>query len=383
MRGLLYMTILASILAVFVYGMIAAMLGTILPDLSKRFSLTPKQNGNIALSQAIGLIVASMLVGPVMDMEGTKVGLLCGLGLAAVALFLLPRASGYGSILLYLLVLGLGGGCIVAGAFMLAGSVSPTHRTAVLTLVNLFFGLGGMATPIVAAKIVKRDSMKLCYFAGGITVVTLVIHAATRMPAATGAVAFDSAALGNLLSAPVFWFLALILFLYVSAEVGVWNWLPRHLIAQGIPEGRALTILSLGFALGMLIGRVVVAPVLMSVKPELVTLAAGVLMAVTTYLALRSRDPKIAGVAVFCAGLAMAPVFPTISGVAANVFQDVQATATGLVQTFGWIGLAVSSGIIGAIAGGDPRRLKKALLILPVFSVLIVVANLILVALLS
>jgi fucose permease len=48
------MLILAAILAIFVYGMIAAMLGTILPDLSARFNLSPQQNGTIALMQAIG-----------------------------------------------------------------------------------------------------------------------------------------------------------------------------------------------------------------------------------------------------------------------------------------------------------------------------------------
>jgi hypothetical protein len=47
--------------------------------------------------------------------------------------------------------------------------------------------------------------------------------------------------------------------------VGVWNWLAQHLIAQGIPESRALNILSLGFALGLLIGRVAVSRILISV----------------------------------------------------------------------------------------------------------------------
>src|SRR5271170_2737290 len=54
--------IFAAILAIFVYGMTAAMLGTILPDLSERFRLTPKQNGTIAFCQAIGLILASIAV---------------------------------------------------------------------------------------------------------------------------------------------------------------------------------------------------------------------------------------------------------------------------------------------------------------------------------
>ncbi len=374
--------ILAAVLAVFVYGMIAAMLGTILPDLSQRFSLTPKENGNIALAQALGLIVASMAVGPLMDIEGTKTGLLLGLGMAALALFLLPAATGYRSIMGYLFLLGLGGGCIVAGAFVLAGAVNQENRTSVLNLVNLFFGLGGMATPFISANVLKRNSTWICYFAGAVAAGTLAIHAVTTMPGPSGSVAFQASAIGNLLSSPVFWLLAVILFLYVSAEVGVWNWLARHLIAQGIPEARSLNILGLGFALGLLLGRVAVAPILIAVKPELVTLVAGILMAVTTYLALRTRDPKVAGIAVFCAGLAMAPVFPTISGMAANIFTETQATATGLVQTFGWIGLAVSSGIIGSIAGGDATRLKKALLVLPIFSVLIVVANLVLIVLL-
>ena len=45
----------------------------------------------------------------------------------------------------------------------------------------------------------------------------------------------------------------------------MWNWLPRHLIAQGIPESKALNILSLGFALGLLMGRVAVSPILIRV----------------------------------------------------------------------------------------------------------------------
>ncbi len=54
------MLILAAILAIFVYGMIAAMLGTILPDLSARILLTPSQNGKIAFGQALGLMIASL-----------------------------------------------------------------------------------------------------------------------------------------------------------------------------------------------------------------------------------------------------------------------------------------------------------------------------------
>src|SRR5271170_1132358 len=103
------MLILAASLAIFVYGMTAAMLGTILPDLSARFHLTPKQNGTIAFSQALGLVLASIAVGPLVDNEGKKTGLVLGLCLCALAVTLLPRSNGFHSIAAYLFLLGTGG----------------------------------------------------------------------------------------------------------------------------------------------------------------------------------------------------------------------------------------------------------------------------------
>jgi fucose permease len=161
------------------------------------------------------------------------------------------------------------------------------------------------------------------------------------------------------------------LFVYVACEVGVWNWLVRHLIAQGVSETKALTILSLGFALGLLIGRVAVSPVLTSVTPERVLLASGMAMAVMTYFMLQSKSDTVAWITVFLAGIAMAPVFPTTLAVVNMRFPQTAATATGIATTAGWLGLVVSSPIIGGIAGSDPKRLKTALLLLPVFSIVL------------
>ncbi len=171
--------------------------------------------------------------------------------------------------------------------------------------------------------------------------------------------------------------LSLTLFVYVACEVGVWNWLVRHLIAQGVPESKALTILSLGFALGLLLGRVAVSPILSSVSPERVLAGSAALMAVTTFLMLQSANPGMAQILVFLAGIAMAPVFPTTLGVVGGIKEIVErnavSTATGIAVTAGWFGLVVSSPIIGGIAGDDPKGLKKALLLLPAASIVMLV----------
>jgi fucose permease len=368
----------AAILGIFVYGMIAAMLGTILPDLSKKYSLSPKQNGNIALIQAIGLMIGSFSAGPLMDLWGKQVGMLLGLALVALAFLALRGVAGYAAVVSSMLVLGLGGGVLVTGANSLSSEIAKglqMSTSPIANLLNLFFGLGGLVTPLVAANLFKSDSKKLTLFAAVLAVVALLASVFAPYPAATGKVAFNFAMATSLVTDMHLVLPAFFLFLYVACEVGVWNWLARHLIAQGVPEKRAMTILSLGFALGLIVGRVGISRVLQTVDPKTVLIGAAIAMAVTTYLMLQSKNPTVAWIAIFLGGLAMAPVFPTTLGYVSDAFKSAgtEATALGIAITAGWAGIVASSPIIGGIAGDDPKRLKKALLLLPAASVIMAV----------
>jgi fucose permease len=372
------MMILAAISATFVvYGMIASMLGTILPDLSERFQLSPSQNGTIAFAQALGLMLASLAVGPIVDSEGKKIGVLAGLVLIALVLFLLPRAPGFRSIVLLLLLLGAGGGTLTTSGNALISDIGESHRGIALNLVNLFFGLGGLATPFISANLFARNWVRLCYTVASLSMFTLAFQVFVSMPGPTGGESFVLGDALPVLGKPLLFAVGLFLFLYIGCEVGVWNWLPRHLIAQGIPESQALNILSLGFALGLLLGRVGVMPILVHVPAVTVTLIASAAMAVTTFLMLRASRAATASVLVFLAGISMAPVFPTTVAIVGDAFPRMTSTAIGLVITCGWAGLAVSSRVIGAIAGGEARRLKTALLVIPASSVLMVGLDLI------
>src|SRR5580698_10487852 len=370
------MLILAASLSIFVYGMTAAMLGTILPDLSVRFNLTPKQNGTIAFCQALGLILASIGVGPLIDYQGKKTGLVLGLALSALAVALLPRSNGFWAIASYLFLLGTGGGIIVTAANALASDVTPAHRATALNLVNIFFGLGGFATPFVSANLLGKNSTRLCHLIAVLAAVAAAVSFAAPIPPPTSAQSFVFSEVGSVLDRPVLWLCALLLFLYVACEVGVWNWLVQHLIAQGVPQVRALNVLSFGFALGLLFGRLAASQILISVSGLTVTLAASVLMAILTFAMLQTRNPTAAWIFTFLAGMAMAPVFPTTVALLGDAFPRMTGTAIGIAITSSWVGLAVSSRIIGSIAGGDPVRLKKALLVLPGMSVLMIALNL-------
>jgi fucose permease len=255
---------------------------------------------------------------------------------------------------------------VVTAANNLNVDINPANPAVISNWLNLFFGLGGMVTPLVSAKIFQKNPRSLTLFAAILAMLGLAASVVAPFKPAGGKVSFQFSSVGDLATSPRLLVLCLILFLYVACEVGVWNWLVRHLVAQGLPEGKALTILSLGFALGLLIGRIAAAQILAHAAPKTVLAGAAALMAVTTFLMLRAASPAMAQAMVFLAGLAMAPVFPTTLGVVGATFTGATAgTAIGIAVTAGWFGLAVSSPIIGGIAGDDPKRLKKALLLIP------------------
>ena len=83
---------------------------------------------------------------------------------------------------------------------------------------------------------------------------------------------------GALLHQPALYLLALTLFLYVACEVGVFNWLVAYLVSQGLAENFAQNILAFGFALGLLVGRLVVSRILLGVSELKVMLWTSVAM---------------------------------------------------------------------------------------------------------
>lgn len=351
--------------------MTAAVLGTLLPKLP----FTPSEKGNIALLRSLGLIVASVSIGPLIDKRGKKAGLVSGLLFSAVALMAIASSSRYAVLLPVFLVVGLGGGMVATAANSLVTDITQTGRASALNLLNLFFGLGGMLTPSLGSWL---GLPVLCWVVAALTAGVLFVAATTPMPAAaiSGARSLDLSEAPQLLARPAMFLLSLVLFSYVACEVGVWDWFASYLTAQGVPESAAQRVVSWGFGLGILLGRIAVSGILRRVAAETVTLGCACLMAVTTFAMLQTRGPVATGVLVFCAGFAMAPVFPTTLAMVGDTFPRGTATAMGIAIMFGWVGLALSSKLIGAIAGADPARLKSALLVIPALSVLLIAVNL-------
>jgi MFS transporter, FHS family, L-fucose permease len=174
-----------------------------------------------------------------------------------------------------------------------------------------------------------------------------------------------------LFSNPALYLLSAVILLYTACEFGIWNWLPKFLIASGMSTAVALNVLSLGFACGLLCGRIVATSVLWRISPSTVVIASSLLMAGTTYMILQREPVWLTFALVFLAGAAMAPVFPTTIAIVARLFKEQSATAIGFAITCGFSGLILSSPLIGWLSGSDPQGVGRGLLIVSVISMII------------
>ena len=363
-----YATVLLSCLVIFVYGMLSSLLGTIIPGLAASLHLTNAQIGFVALAQGLGLAATSVFAGALMDKQGKKIGVILGLGATLAGLILLGSAGGVIAVSFAMFVLGCGGSLVIVAANAIVSDVGDEKRAAALNFLNVFSGLGGLATPFIAANMLGSNSKRTVIF--GIVTTVLVLGLALIVPLskASSTTVQRASNQRSLFSNPTLYLLSAVTLLYTACEFGIWNWLPKFLIASGMSSAVALNVLSLGFACGLLCGRIAATSVLWRISPATVVIVSSLLMAATTYMILQPEPVWLTSVLVFLAGAAMAPVFPTTIAIVARLFKEQSATAIGFAITCGFSGLMLSSPVIGWLSGPNPSGIGRGLLIVPVLS---------------
>src|SRR5262245_32865485 len=211
--------------------MIASLAGTIVPQLSTRLGLTPEQIGSVFLSQALGMIIASASAGPLVDNRGKKTGTTLALALITLALLALPAAQNRGMVLAAMVALGVGNGTLVTSLNAIASDIDPKRRATILAFVKCFYGAGGFATPFLGASLLMWNTITLCYVIVGLTVTTLALMGWVAIPPPSGRRGFRLSEVKVVASSPLLYLFSLTVFLYVSCEVGTFNWMAKHLIA--------------------------------------------------------------------------------------------------------------------------------------------------------
>lgn len=401
---------LIAFFGIFVYGLLAALPGSVLPTLERnQFLPSDSHVGTFLLINAVGAVLAYLISGPIIDRVGNKFALTLGSGFVILSMlgFILVvtrtvATSSLGFIFACSLLLGLGANAIVASGHSVVADVAGTWRNSALNLLDICFGLGLASLPLVVQSLQKRGGLALIFWVLGATsLALLVLVIASQFPRSHHSEKSGDRSAFDLFRNPSFLLLGLALFMYVGVEVSVGKWVvsfmerdPRILASYNLDATRlaaltrmspesltqffetdplgfviakyALTTLTL-FAVALLLGRLVSSFLLGVAKVNsLILMTVGSLIStVALVVSFTSGTQGVVRAGLIAAGFGMGPIFPTSVGLASTMLPRIAGTAMSLIMGIGFAGLLVIPPAVGYIsnaAGGSTGDVRTGLI---------------------
>ncbi|MEE9370578.1 MAG: MFS transporter, partial [Sedimentisphaerales bacterium] len=218
---------LVALLCVFGLGMCFSLLGSISVKLMPRLKIDQGKFGSLISAFMFTCLIASLIVGVVIDKVGYKPVAIFGFVATALCIFLLARGQTYGMVVVPCLLLGFGAMALNTAGNTLIPVVlfGGTNPAAASNLGNTFFGLGLFLTPLIVSFLFRKTSYEMAVSTLAVIMLVPVIFAifATYPESKAGFVISDAFAL---LAKPAVLVAALVLFCYISLESSFCNWLP-------------------------------------------------------------------------------------------------------------------------------------------------------------
>jgi fucose permease len=350
----------------FVFGIVMAVLGAILPSLFEKIGFSTGAAGNLFLTMNFAMLVMTIVFGPLVDRFGFKVLLIVCSLLVAASFLLLTMASTYGLVLIAAVVLGFGGGGLNGGTNALTSDINPAKRRAALNLLGIFFGFGALTIPFLIGTLLKTLGLgRILVLATLLSLVPLALFALFRFPKAKQAQGFPLKQAARVVRNPLLWLCGLLLFFQSGNEFTAGGWISTYLQKTfGVSPSAAALVLA-GYWAAVMAGRLLSARLAKALHGEkLVFLSAGLALAAAVLLAASpSGAPAMAGAVLL--GLGFSAIYPTTLAIVGENFASFTGTAFSVVISVGLCGGMIAPWLVGKIA--QSSGLRQGLLV-PVFN---------------
>lgn len=324
-------------------GLGTALLGPILPLLTRQWHLQDAQSGLLLLAQFCGSFIGGVSVS-----RHLRRSLLLGLASAAVGFGIFAVAPGLSVACAGLSLGGFGLGQIITATNILAGRRYTEHRGSALALLNFSWSFGAMLSPLLAAWLLPRFAMRkmlLCF-----SCLFIVVFVAMLVEGASGT---EDVPVGEIqeshgLTMRVFGYFMALLFLYGGLETCLSGWLTTYALRYGNKTLAVSEYTTLLLWMALTAGRAG-SSVLMLRIGEKTMQRWGLAFAVIFTIGL-AMTHSAAGIAAFAVllGLSLAPFFPATF--ALLMADGPAARQAGIVLAVSGLGAAALPWLMGVVS---------------------------------
>lgn len=341
---------IANFTGIFLFGISMVIIGSLLPMLKTRFGMTDIAAGSLFSILPIGLLVGSVLFGPVVDKFGYRWVLSTASLLLALGFFGIAHLHSIhwlrGSIFFF----GLGGGIINGSTSALVSDLSEGKNKIInLNWLGMFYGIGAFSMPMILSRINEIHYVTVIDVVSSISLLIAVVFLLIDYPLTVQKEKISIALIPVFVRNKLFMAICFYLFFQSAFEAIINNWSVSFFIDRlGVPQSRALVALSVSI-LGLVCMRILTGSVLKNwyhfrlVRLSLLLFSSGLICLVMP----ASYYVHLLGM--FLIGGGLAPGFPVMLGVIGEIFKEVSGTAFSFAMLIALTGNIIINYLTGVL----------------------------------
>ncbi len=352
----------AAYAGMFLFGIVMALLGAVLPALSEHLRFGLAQVGTLFLVMNLCLLAASLALGPLMDRHGTKPPLVAGPVLIGAALAVLATAGAYGQLLWGVALLGVGGAAVnSAGNTLIADLHDDPHaKNAALNLLGVFFGFGALLLPFAMGLLLAAMGVGGILAVAAVLCLAVAVHnALLAFPPPKQVARVPLREAGRFLRDPVVLLFAALLFFESANEFIAGGYVSSFLTRELGLGVRAASWTVAAFWAALMLARVALSRVALRVPGPRIVIGCALFSAAGMAVLATARRPAVAVAATVFVGAALSGIFTTALGIVGARYAAFTGTVFGLLFTAALSGGVTLPWIAGLVA--EAHGLRAAL----------------------
>lgn len=327
-----------------------------MPILRAEFDLSETQMGTLASLLPGGILLGSLVFGPLVDKYSYRNLLVISVLLTVVGFELLAFSGSYFFLLLAFFVMGLGSGFLNGASNSAISDISEDfkeNKGANLSIMGVFYGLGALGMPVLLGLLSDVFDQRTILGGMGISLVIPAIYMGMiKYPSPKHTEKMTLGGIRSLAGNSVLLLLSMVLFFQSGWESLINNWLTTYLIdVNGFPQKEALYHLTL-FAVFFTLARLVMGFVLKRHEAAKVMSLMVLVGILGGFLLTFSENQTVLILSIAFLAFGLASSFPVILGIIGDKFARRSGTAFGVALTIALTGNIIINygfGIIGKV----------------------------------
>ena len=324
-----------------------ASLGPTLPGLAAQTQSTVSEISFLFTVRSFGFLLGSLFSGRFYDrLPGHAVMAVTVVGVSAT-MAAMSLVTSLPLVLLVMLVLGTAEGALGVGGNALLVWVQGNRVAPYMNALHFSYGVGGFLAPLIIARTLgfnNSNSTAYLVLAAIILPTALVL---LRIPSPQSVAVDSTVARGATTDYRMVFLIALLLCLYIGAEVSYGGWIFNYVLKTGIGNENRAAYLTSVFWGSLTLGRLLGVPIGARFRPQTILMADLIGCFVSIGVALARPGSIVAiSISTILAGLSMASVYPT-----ALTFAERRMRITGLITGFLVVGGSAGGMIVPMIVG--------------------------------